>query len=164
MQDIGFDGIGSELGFDNNVFNKYFDDHIPRAVRNVPTTPARSTSTSSNSRSCMLQIELASWARQNLSDKGFIWTTQPYLLSMFLECPEGMGLHCPAPPAVLAVEESIRRGDISWHALPHNSQVPHLHPCTAAHAARPCHTHHPTRAPPVLLDGPTMAAAPPAPS
>jgi hypothetical protein len=32
VQDLGFGGIGTELGFDNNVFNKFFDEHFPRAV------------------------------------------------------------------------------------------------------------------------------------
>lgn len=32
-QDIGFGGIASELGSDDNVINKYFDVFFPRAVR-----------------------------------------------------------------------------------------------------------------------------------
>ncbi len=35
-QDLGFDGIDPELGTDDNVINKYFDEYFPRAVR-APT-------------------------------------------------------------------------------------------------------------------------------
>lgn len=37
-QDIGFDGI-PELGTDDNVINKYFDDYFPRAVRSPTRVP-----------------------------------------------------------------------------------------------------------------------------
>lgn len=33
VQDIGFDGIDPQLGTDDNVINKYFDEYFPRAVR-----------------------------------------------------------------------------------------------------------------------------------
>ena len=58
---------------------------------------------------------------------------QSYLVSLFLDCPAGMGLHCPNATAVRAVEDAIRDGTITWHAFPHNAQVravPVLRFCT----------------------------------
>ena len=48
---------------------------------------------------------------------------QSYLVSLFLDCPPGMGLHCPSAEARAAVEAGIRAGAITWHAFPHNAQV-----------------------------------------
>ena len=48
---------------------------------------------------------------------------QSYLISLFLDCPTGMNLHCPDAQAVAAVEAAIREGVITWHAFPHNAQV-----------------------------------------
>jgi hypothetical protein len=33
--DIGFDGIDPQLGTDDAVINKYFDEYFPRAVRDL---------------------------------------------------------------------------------------------------------------------------------
>lgn len=55
-----------------------------------------------------------------------IWVSfcmQSYLISLFLDCPPGMNLHCPNSSAVAAVESAIRVGTINWHAFPHNAQV-----------------------------------------
>lgn len=48
---------------------------------------------------------------------------QGYLVSLFLDCPPGMGLHCPGVEARAKVEAAIRSGVITWHAFPHNAQV-----------------------------------------
>jgi len=48
---------------------------------------------------------------------------QAYLVSLFLDCPPGMGLHCPGVEARAEVEAAIRSGVITWHAFPHNAQV-----------------------------------------
>lgn len=34
-----------------------------------------------------------------------------------------MGLHCPDAQAVSNLEAAIARGDLYWHAFPHNAQV-----------------------------------------
>lgn len=40
-----------------------------------------------------------------------------------MDCPPGMGLHCPRGKARADVEAAIRQGVITWHAFPHNAQV-----------------------------------------
>jgi hypothetical protein len=48
---------------------------------------------------------------------------QAYLISLYMDCPPGMGLHCPSAEKRAAVEAAIREGVITWHAFPHNAQV-----------------------------------------
>ncbi len=52
----------------------------------------------------------------------FIWTTQAHLLSLFLDCPRGMGMSCPNAQDKADVRAAIHRGDITWHAMPFNLQ------------------------------------------
>lgn len=52
----------------------------------------------------------------------YIYTSHSFLLSLFLDCPPGMGLHCPNTSTKAAVEEAMRSGAITWHAHPHNAQ------------------------------------------
>lgn len=49
--------------------------------------------------------------------------TQSWVVSLFLDCPARIGVKCPNSTAVASVKAAIRRGDITWHALPHNAQV-----------------------------------------
>lgn len=49
--------------------------------------------------------------------------TQSWLVSLYLDCPTGMGLHCPTAPAVAAFRAAVEAGDVYWHAMPHNAQV-----------------------------------------
>lgn len=53
---------------------------------------------------------------------------QAYLISLYMDCPPGMGLHCPSAEKRAAVEAAIRKGVITWHAFPHNAQVQCLFP------------------------------------
>lgn len=52
----------------------------------------------------------------------YVYTTHAYLLSLFLDCPPGMGLRCPGPVLRAKVLNGALRGDITWHAHPHNAQ------------------------------------------
>jgi hypothetical protein len=63
--DVGYNGIRPQLGFIPNVINKYFDVYFPKAIQTAQ--------------------ELA---QKNFSS-GFIYTTHPYLLSLFFDCPPG---------------------------------------------------------------------------
>lgn len=47
---------------------------------------------------------------------------QSWLVSLYLDCPPGLGLHCPTATAIAAFEDAVRRGDIYWHAYPFNMQ------------------------------------------
>ncbi|WIA38239.1 hypothetical protein OEZ86_001582 [Tetradesmus obliquus] len=97
--DIGFDNIEPYTGYDSNVLNMYFNRYLPLAVDN------------------------ADWMQQ-VSPHGdsYIYTTHAWLLSMFLDCPRGMGLACPGPFTRAKVLRGIQSGAITWHAHPHNAQ------------------------------------------
>ena len=88
-----------DVGFANlsaAVLNEYFDLYIPRAI-NVTAA----------SRSAQLP---------------YSWMTHGFVLSLFFDCPPGMGLHCPSPEAQAAARAAIGRGDITFHAFPFNSE------------------------------------------
>ncbi|KAJ3064950.1 hypothetical protein HK102_008066, partial [Quaeritorhiza haematococci] len=48
--------------------------------------------------------------------------THSWLLSLFYDCPPGMGFTCPNKEEKKMVTEAIKRGDITWHALPFNGE------------------------------------------
>jgi len=102
--DIGFDGIDPEVGYDFNVVNKYFDVYFPRA------------------------LATAEHFRDLGGSERFVWTTHSYLVSLYLDCPVGMGFHCPDAAAQAALREGIAAGDVTWHAFPHNAQVEFMDP------------------------------------
>eukprot|EP01118_Nematostelium_gracile_P005782 TRINITY_DN1838_c0_g1_i1.p1 TRINITY_DN1838_c0_g1~~TRINITY_DN1838_c0_g1_i1.p1 ORF type:complete len:717 (-),score=180.87 TRINITY_DN1838_c0_g1_i1:73-2223(-) len=106
--DIGFDGIDPTIGYAVNVINKYFDEYFPLAI-NVST---------------------------QLREKGgierLIYTTHPWLVSLYLDCntinfPFVGGInetiHCPSASQLQAFEETIKIGDITWHAFPFNAEL-----------------------------------------
>ncbi len=88
------------LGFSVNVVNRYFDVYFPRAIA---TSQAMRANMSSSDR--------------------YIWMTQSWLVSYYLDCPPGMGLHCPTTEQQQAFKDAVTRGDIVWHAWPFNSQL-----------------------------------------
>eukprot|EP00966_Prymnesium_polylepis_P294512 6800938-Prymnesium_polylepis.1 len=49
--------------------------------------------------------------------------TQSYLVSLFIDCPLGMGLHCPNASRLATFEGAVRAGHITWHAFPHNTEL-----------------------------------------
>eukprot|EP01084_Bolivina_argentea_P029224 54231_1 len=53
----------------------------------------------------------------------FIYTTQAWLISLYLECPPNAGLHCPDNTGKQALIDSINTGALIWHAFPFNSQM-----------------------------------------
>ena len=93
--DIGFADSSA------NIINRYFDDHIPRAVS--------------------VAEELRASSVAGLDKLGFMF--QSWVLSFYLDCPPHMGLHCPSDQNITRVEQAIRDGDITWHAFPHNAQL-----------------------------------------
>ncbi len=62
----------------------------------------------------------------------YVYTTHAYLVSLFLECPPGLGLHCPSAEARAAFVEGVARGDIVWHAFPFNAQCEWAEPSLLA--------------------------------
>ena len=91
--DVGF--TGSIV----TVLNEYFDSYLPNAIKTSAALKARG------------------------GEEQLVFTTHAYVLSMFLDCPAGRGLHCPTPAAVSAVERALRDGSIALHAFPFNSEL-----------------------------------------
>lgn len=100
MQDIGFGGVGPETAFDTAVINRYFDWYLPLAVQ--------------------LGDAMASGA---MGPDRHIYTAHAFIVSLYLDCPPGMGLHCPTEVALAAFRASVAAGWITWTALPANLQV-----------------------------------------
>ena len=64
--DVGYDGIYPETGFIVNVLNRYFQEYFPRA------------------------INLAKVIKQWNPKLSFIYTTHPWLVSLYLDCPKAI--------------------------------------------------------------------------
>ena len=99
MQDVGFGGIQPEPGLDSTVINKYFDWHFPTAIR------------------------LGRYLQRRRGVEQHIWTTHSFLVSLYLSCPPGMGLHCPSPARQEEFCQAARDGIVTWHAFPFNAQM-----------------------------------------
>ncbi|UJR30999.1 hypothetical protein I4U23_018510 [Adineta vaga] len=94
--DVGYNGIPM-TGFINNILNIYFHQYFPRAAI------------------------LAEQIRHISPDDAFVYTTHPWLLSMFFNCPTnfvlaGILLKCPSNDELELIERAIRTGAITWHA------------------------------------------------
>ena len=59
----------------------------------------------------------------NPHNDSFVWMTQPYILSNALSCPPNMNFTCPSPQLRASVLDAMRRGAITWHAFPYNSEA-----------------------------------------
>ena len=59
---------------------------------------------------------------------GLKFMAQSYYLSFYLDCPPNMGFACPTPAQQEAAREAMRRGDITWHAFPHNAELENTSP------------------------------------
>lgn len=97
-----------DVGFANTaagIVNLYFDTHFPHAI---------------------------SWAKQlreqTKSPARLKFMTQSYLVSLFLDCPSGMGLHCPNASYVEDFKAAVERGDITYHAFPFNAELEMMDP------------------------------------
>lgn len=82
------------------IINRYFDTLIPRAISVAAELKADKTTSAS------LQFMF-----------------QSYVLSLYLDCPAGMQLHCPGSANVTAVKEAIQQGVIWYHAFPFNAEL-----------------------------------------
>eukprot|EP00756_Hemistasia_phaeocysticola_P048968 Hpha_TRINITY_DN23386_c0_g1::TRINITY_DN23386_c0_g1_i1::g.96862::m.96862 len=81
------------------VLNKYFTVYFPRAV------------------------SLGKSLREGKSPYRLRWMTQSYIVSLYLDCPGGLGLQCPTDTEKSAFEDAVREGDIVWHAFPQNAEM-----------------------------------------
>ncbi|XP_041370965.1 uncharacterized protein LOC121384574 isoform X2 [Gigantopelta aegis] len=100
--DVGYNGIPKKTGFVNNVINTYFTEYFPRA------------------------INLSQELRKGEYVESFIYTTHPWLVSLYLDCPDlvlnQIPLKCPNATEKSAFKAAVQRGDIAWHAGPMNMQ------------------------------------------
>ena len=84
-----------DCGYTNflvNVVNKYFDEYFPEIRKYGEELNA-------------LNINI-SW----------VYTTQPWLISLYLECPPNSGLHCPSKEEKDRFLDSIiNKKEIVWH-------------------------------------------------
>ena len=101
--DVGYNGI-PKTGFIVNVLNMYFQEYFPRAIR------------------------LAAEMSDLYPEGGFIYTTHPWLIKLYLDCPpylflNGVHLECPTENEVNEFEFAIQKGYITWHAGPMNMQI-----------------------------------------
>lgn len=101
--DVGYNGI-PETGFIANVVNTYFQEYFPRAVN------------------------IAKEMNIVNPNESFIYTSHPWLIRLYLECPpnlilSGIKVQCPSQDDVTRFEDAISRGQIVWHAGPMNMQV-----------------------------------------
>jgi hypothetical protein len=100
--DIGF--ADSSQG----IINRYFDHHFPLAA---------------------LEGKIfRSGVLKGPAPKRLGFMFQSWVVNMYLDCPTGMGLHCPNATEIATFEEAVRAGDITWHAFPHNAQLEIMDP------------------------------------
>ena len=96
--DVGY------ASFIGNILNEYFQTYFPRAIR--------------------LAAEVEMWHK----NETFIYTTHPWLVSMYIDCPpnlifNGIPVQCPSKDEIAAFEKGIDKGHIAWHAGPMNMQI-----------------------------------------
>jgi hypothetical protein len=51
------------------------------------------------------------------------WMTFSWLLSLYFDCPLGLGIHCPSDAEKKVISDAIQAGDIVWPAFPHNAEL-----------------------------------------
>ena len=82
-----------------NVINQYFTEYFPRAAG------------------------IGAQLRSLGGPERLKWMTQSYLVSLFLDCPPGIGLSCPSQDAIANFTAAVTAGDIVWQAFPHNAEL-----------------------------------------
>jgi hypothetical protein len=85
-------------------------------------------------------IKTAQQLRQRGGKERLIYTTHPWLVSLYVDCQDSLvptlpgmkhflannettqainvSLHCPSAAALATFEAAVQRGDIAWHAYP----------------------------------------------
>eukprot|EP00045_Choanoeca_perplexa_P014370 m.168729 g.168729 ORF g.168729 m.168729 type:complete len:726 (-) comp16655_c1_seq1:414-2591(-) len=55
--------------------------------------------------------------------EGMVFTTHPYLVSLLLDCPPGMGFACPSAADQATIRRGLETGILVMQAFPHNSET-----------------------------------------
>eukprot|EP00882_Tetradesmus_deserticola_P031946 GHRQ01036134.1.p1 GENE.GHRQ01036134.1~~GHRQ01036134.1.p1 ORF type:complete len:114 (-),score=16.74 GHRQ01036134.1:227-568(-) len=74
---------------------------------------------------CNVQIKLAKQLQEspvNQHVDRFRYLTHSWLLSLFFDCPPGLGVRCPNATHIADVKAAIEDDIITWHAMPFNPQ------------------------------------------
>ncbi|RUS69229.1 hypothetical protein EGW08_023008 [Elysia chlorotica] len=105
--DVGYyDGLDKDVGFAVEVLNRYQTEYFARAVR--------------------LSTSLI---EQGYVER-YVYTTHPWLVSLYIECPNitllKTPLKCPTPEEQANFTQAVRDGHIAWHAFPMNIQTDFL--------------------------------------
>ncbi|XP_059146377.1 uncharacterized protein LOC131933885 [Physella acuta] len=105
--DVGYyDGLDEDAGFAVEVLNRYQSEYFVRAIN-----------TSRN------LISLGYTER-------FVYTTHPWLVSLYLDCPKiqllNVPLKCPNKTEQEDFKKAVREGHIAWHAFAMNIQTDNL--------------------------------------
>jgi hypothetical protein len=100
--DVGYAGLINE------ILNEYFQVYYPRA------------------------INIWNGLQKGGYVETFIYTTHPWLVAMYLDCPpnlvlSGVKLQCPNDAQKAAFIDAVKKGCITWHAGPMNLQVEVAH-------------------------------------
>ena len=88
-----------DVGFTNTstiVVNEYFDDYFPLAIKTAEQSKELGLS--------------------------FIYTTHAFLVSLYLDCPKYMNLHCPNQTSINAFLKALKNGIIFtyfYYAISH---------------------------------------------
>lgn len=75
-----------------------------------------------------MAIAVAAELRQQNGTARLKFMAQSYLVSLYLDCPVGMGLNCPNASAVAEFKQAVLDGAIWWHAFPHNAELETMAP------------------------------------
>jgi hypothetical protein len=110
--DVGYDDLAT------GIVNEWFDTYFPRAA-----------SIGKQLRQIKGSAQ-TSWLR---------WMTQSYIVSLYLDCPANMGLHCPNETAIASFRDAVRAGDITWQAFPHNPELGIMDPSLIAFGVQMTH-------------------------
>lgn len=86
-----------------NILNDYFDKYFPQAAK---TGEALRRVPKSEPGSGPLK-----------------WMTFAWIISLYFDCPQGYGLHCPTSVQKKLIAEAIQNQDIVWPAFPHNAEL-----------------------------------------
>ena len=100
-----------DIGFANSslqIVNEYFDHHIPMAVS--------------------VGEELRAGGVPFYTDSKLNFMFQSWIVDLYLDCPGGMGLHCPSKVQINAALAAVARNHITWQAYPHDAQLEVISP------------------------------------
>ena len=110
--DVGFNTVGTDpwqwLAAD--VLNEYFRTYFPRALqvaRELKEMAANGT---------------------NPHNDTLTWTTHPWLVSLYLDCPPNMGYYCPTDQEQAAFVAGVQDNTVTWHSFPFNGEMELLTP------------------------------------